>query len=231
MANNKSINKLKVNPLTLNSDKTTPHVNEMGANGFTIMELLVVLVILSLATALLVSSLSVIWRSFEKLEQRQLNNAANIGGAWFRRSIEGAIQHHPDIPMFFGDSKRIRLTTVYPIDDSNVGPTKIEWNIRQNTQEAYATELWYTNKRTGLEVLVLNFEQEVWFSYEKTSGQLSLLFNEAHAELPKTVTLNKLSDAQTCVTEWCNTMMVAHPLHAGVAETPPEMAVFGEYEF
>ncbi|MFC3121943.1 prepilin-type N-terminal cleavage/methylation domain-containing protein [Agaribacter flavus] len=203
------------------------HPNITKSNGFTIMELLVVLVILSLVTTLLLSSLSVIWKSFERLEHKQLNHSANLAAFWFRSSIENAIQFHPERPSFYGDARSITFFSVGAIDSETSQPTRLSWEILvaedKHNQDIYT--LRYVNRLSGEYVDTHKTDVPLSFVYANENKEQSSIFRPERSVLPNAVYITANTESENQI--W----VVAIPKNRGPAEVPVEMATFGEYEF
>lgn len=197
--------------------------------GFTIVELLVVLVILSLATTLLLSALSVMWKSFERLEQKQLNDAANIGLSWFIESLDAAVQYHPSEPVFTGNVNTIKFITAKPLDIDPYVPSEVTWRItiRNDLGMASIYELWYENIDAKRNVMVYDSDRPLVFSFITEAGQQSDSFATEQSEVPFAIILKALGNNANNA----ELLAISHPTYSGVADVPPEMAIFGKYEF
>ncbi|GEA09462.1 hypothetical protein KUL42_42230 [Alteromonas sp. KUL42] len=132
-------------------------------NGFTLVEMLVVLVILSLTTTLLVEGLGTTWRNFDKLNSQQLIvNRGLLPKKWFIDSFKGAQLYHPFKSVFSGSSQRVSFITINPPGTIKATPTKVEWSIE--SQNSAIQGLYYSIDN-GDKVKVANLNGQFSFSY------------------------------------------------------------------
>lgn len=185
--------------------------------GFTLIEVLVVLVILSMTSAILVSGLSTIWKSFERLSQKQINQASNIGISWLRQSVENAVMFHPNDSVFFGDARTIKFVTAMPIDDASGKPIRITWMLIGDNE---TTELWHYNELNNTRYKVYSHQQALSFRY-LVSGKWQATFQPTAGVLPQAISL---------VTEQ-STLLLASPNGPLQAIAPAEFILYGAYEF
>lgn len=193
------------------------------ANGFSLIELLVVLVIVGLVTSLLVEGLGTTWRSFDKLSAKGLSlSQAQLPLSWFEESLGGAVLYHPDKPVVSGDSQQFEFITINVPDDERHIPQQVLWTIRQhftNNGQAY-WQLVFKAELDDREVSIMRFEQQPWFEYWNGEQWLSD-FKPSKSELPTAVRLiSKVS-----------VLTMAKSIRPILADVPPELAQFGEYEF
>ena len=101
--------------------------------GFTLVELLVVMVIVSAVTTLLASGLSTTWNNFAKLNSSKLTiSSSKLPLSWFSRSINGVILYNPLKSYFTGTQQSITYTT-WAAPDTPVGvPTQVNWSVNNN---------------------------------------------------------------------------------------------------
>jgi general secretion pathway protein J len=203
--------------------------------GFTLVEMLVVLVILAMTTGLLASALPIVWQSFAKLEQKQLNQSVNLAAKWFRQSIQGALLYHPDNVVFTGTATKLSMITNAPLDDPNNMPSQIIWEIKQysvaqfgSQQAKVAYDLWYNNQRTQTIIKVHTFNSPAYFNYI-VDNKWQLMFTPNKAMLPDAVSI--MVDQSNSIESGASLWLLAAPINPVNVEIPPEMIVFGQYEF
>ena len=186
--------------------------------GFTLIEMLVVLVILGLTTTLLSEGLSNTWRNFERLGSRDMMaSTAQLPINWFAESVEGAVLYHPYAPVVIGDAKTFEfITTKAPNDSKNI-PQTIRWYISSTNQ---GWELFFASTYDGQHVRVKQFDTLPVFQYlyEKVWQQN---FSPKDARLPDAVRITLAN----------NVYLVAKPGRPVLADMPAELPIFGEYEF
>ena len=127
-----------------------------NGSGFTLVEMLVVLVIMALTTTLLIEGLGTTWKNFEKLNSQQLViNKHLLPKKWFIDSFKGAQLYHPLKSAFTGTEKSMSFITIFPPGAIKAKPSKITWMIegRNNANQT----LYYTiNNEEKKKVATLN---------------------------------------------------------------------------
>lgn len=193
------------------------------SRGFSLVELLVVMVIVSLVTSLLVEGLATTWRSFDKLSSKGLSlSQAQLPLQWFEESVRGAVLYHPDKPVVSGDSQQFELiTTNVPNDERHI-PQQVLWSVNQaydeNNQVYWV--LTFTAELESKEVAVMRFAEQPRFEY--WNGQIwGNDFKPAKSLLPTAVRL--IQDDSV--------LILAKASRPVLADVPPELPLFGEYEF
>lgn len=153
-------------------------------SGFTLVEMLVVLVILSLTTSLLVEGLGTTWRNFDKLNSQQLFvNRGLLPKKWFIDSFKGAQLYHPFKSVFTGSSNHISFITISPPGTIKATPTKIEWTIED--QDDSIQSLYYSVDN-GNKVKVANLNGQFSFIY-LTGKRWEDSFSSDKALLPNAI--------------------------------------------
>lgn len=153
-------------------------------SGFTLVEMLVVLVILSLTTSLLVEGLGTTWRNFDKLNGQQLFvNRGLLPKKWFIDSFKGAQLYHPFKSVFTGSSNHISFITISPPGTIKATPTKIEWTIED--QDDSIQSLYYSVDN-GNKVKVANLNGQFSFIY-LTGKRWEDSFSSDKALLPNAI--------------------------------------------
>jgi len=191
--------------------------------GFSLIELLVVLVIVALVTSLLVEGLGTTWRSFNKLSAKGLSmTQAQLPLSWFEESVSGAVLYHPDKPVVSGDSQQFEFITVnVPSDDKHI-PQQLVWSIQQkNTIKGQAYWLLtFKAEFSNSEVTIMQFDQQPRFEYWNGQQWLSD-FKPTKSLLPTAIRLSKDDSV----------LIIAKAIRPVLADVPPELAQFGQYEF
>ncbi len=192
--------------------------NKKKQCGFTIIEVLVVLIIVAMTTLLLSSGLSIAMSSMEKLKTRHLESRAIATLALFRESIQTAVLYHPEKPTFSGDSYTINLVSKKPIDTHPQYPIKVSWRIREDVDGK--VWLWYSNLENNSTFKLMPLDGNTRFYYQSENAMHPEFLPES-AELPEVISLRS-GDA---------VLIAVSPLIPKTAIVPPEYAVFGKYEF
>lgn len=184
--------------------------------GFSLVELLVVMVIVSATTALLVSGFSITWKNFSKLSQRDLLMNSNLmGERWLRDSISEAVLFHPDDANFVGEPNSIRFTSISVPWRSEQIPEEVTWSL-VNTEQG--TQLQITTGQT--QTSLITYPARSQFEYLHQNNWNSRFVPE-DAQLPAAVRV--VHNGQV--------VFFAATKRPGKAEMPPEMITFGKYEF
>ena len=132
------------------------------ARGFTLMEMLVTLVLISFATMLMFQMLG----SYRIANDRVRGQAGNIDRqalfqAWFRDSVHG-LYAAPRLH-FVGDPARFSATTLNPLYAPEGSPTPIAWSLRADADGA--AEIVYAENGVERWHLPLQGGGEVEFAY------------------------------------------------------------------
>lgn len=101
-------------------------------NGFTLVEMLVVMVLMGLITSVLFQSLDIIGklhqRLIPKMKQQQLDT---LQERWFRESVSGLVAGGIQAESFQGNSKGFSGLSVTPLHSINNAPAIINWYIAE----------------------------------------------------------------------------------------------------
>ena len=124
------------------------------SNGFTLLEILVVMTLLSIIVGLLGQSFSVFYKAYLQTDAIETNLIREeMVAGWFRDNLSGAIASQDSLFSFKGDSKKITFTS----SDSLTGPQGeiklINWIIsssqegstlsyRENNKEPNTLMVW-----------------------------------------------------------------------------------------
>ncbi|GGO63599.1 hypothetical protein GCM10010982_01010 [Bowmanella pacifica] len=188
------------------------------AKGFTLIEMLVVLVIVALTTSLLAQGLATTWKNFERLGARALmQSSAQLPALWVTQSVQGALMYHPNQAVAQGSDKHFEFITFLAPDDEHHLPQSIRWQFQPANP---GWQLSYQKAESAASVVVQLFEQEPNFSY-LVDGQWQAAFTPNAAQLPQAIKI--LVGEQT----W----LLASPGRPAQVDIPPELPIFGDYDF
>ncbi|MBD1389801.1 prepilin-type N-terminal cleavage/methylation domain-containing protein [Neiella sp. HB171785] len=197
---------------------TNTHLYKSVVKGFTLMEMLVVLVILGLTTTLLSGALNTTWKSFERLSSRDLTvSAGMLGLKWFRQSVKGATLYHPEESFFSGNAVRIEFISQNVPNNPQGTPIGISWFFEPAPIGGW--QLYYQTEQLTQPIVVAHFEFQPEFSYF-SGGQWHRQYNPTNGSLPKAIQIKEGQKQLLAV--------IGRPEKADV---PPELARFGVYEF
>ena len=191
--------------------------------GFTLVEMLVVMVILTLTTGLLTEGLSTTWRSFDKLSAKTLaSSSEHLPLSWFEQSIAAALLYHPEYVKVRGESHRFEFISFASPDDARQIPQRVVWLIdvvNNSSQPPYWT-LSFQSESSPQFIQVANFFMEPRFEY--WNGE-----NWRNEFLPKDGQLPMALRIFVAEQTWA----MAKPERPVLADMPGELAQFGDYEF
>ena len=188
-----------------------------SSNGFTLLEMLVVLVILGMTTALVTQGLTVTWQTFLRLNARDLSlSTARLPQQWFRDSIKYGVLYHPREAIVQGDHDSLTLlTTAVPSDPFRV-PQKMEWII---TVSDGVWSLAFTEE--DKEPVVVKESLEVMKFAYLVDGDWAAEFSPDDSRFPAAIRIMQGAE------RW----VLAVPGRPLNADIPVELPLFGEYEF
>jgi general secretion pathway protein J len=191
---------------------------KIKSKGFTLIEILVVMVILSLTTTLLSSGLSTTWRNFERLGARDLMvSSAQLPLSWFQQSLHAALLYHPDKPLVKGSANKFEFITFSAPDDPLHIPQKIVWQI-EPLENGWG--LFFSSQHSSKMILLKHFDGQPVFEYLHQS-EWQRVFVPKKGILPQAVRIN--------VNQY--TWVMAKPGRPLKADVPASLQLFGEYEF
>ncbi|ABG41733.1 Prepilin-type cleavage/methylation [Paraglaciecola sp. T6c] len=200
--------------------------------GFTLVEMLVVMVILALTTSLLTQGLSTTWRNFERLSARDLmNSSAQLPINWFAQSVSGALLYHPANVLVRGEPDAYSFVSYASPDDDLHIPQKLKWRLAPKSMlsetrsdiDTYKTAGWALSfkSETSQEFIeIATFSEAPRFEYWNGKAWLND-FQPDDGQLP--VAIRVMSGSRV----WS----VAKPERPVRADIPPELPLFGRYEF
>jgi general secretion pathway protein J len=186
--------------------------------GFTLIEMLVVLVILALTTSLMTQGLSTTWRNFERLGARDLmNSSAQLPLSWFEESLAGAVLYHPDKPLAIGNSHYFEFITFNIPSDLKHISQKITWRFVAMGNE---WQLGFTIDKQKNYVPVSVFDYQPKFEY-LTEQNWVTEFSPKSGKLPLAVRIIYGNEV------W-SVGKIGRP---ELADLPAGMANMGKYEY
>lgn len=185
--------------------------------GFTLVEMLVVLVITALTASILVTGLETTWRNFSKLDSKFLtSNAAQLPKKWFIESVESTLLRQHTATLFNGSENAFQHITSKVPTGHEQGVQQCKWFlIPQQTESSLNVQC---GEQPVLNVATL--AGNAAFSYLSGAGWVSN-FQNLPGQMPRAVKI------MTGNSTWA----LAVPLHPVMAEVPAEIKVSGKYEF
>jgi len=144
----------------------------MRSQGFTLLELLVVLVITTLTTMLLFQGLGFVMQLREQLlNQFDEAHRGQIQEHWFRNSTESLVPAYEDIPnavIFKGEANKFSGLTIAGLDADRGVPVEFAWELI--TENDNTTLVYRNAQKQGWAVLHWRGEAGK-FSYLANDGQ------------------------------------------------------------
>lgn len=188
------------------------------SKGFTLIEMLVVLVITALTATILVSGLETTWRNFEKLSSNYLQKtSAQLPKQWFAQSMEGVILRQHTKSLFSGDEESINFYTVSPPNNTDGIVKNCNWLLQ--SFEAKSVDLLISCNNESATTIAQLSEGAI-FEYLTQQGWLRN-FQGNPGQIPKAVRIT--SNSRTWVTA-----VTGRP---SFADVPAEIPITGQYEF
>lgn len=191
------------------------HANKHS--GFTLVEMLVVLVITALTASILVTGLETTWRNFSKLDSKFLtSNAAQLPKKWFIESVESTLLRQHTSALFSGSENSFQhLTSKLPMSNEQ-GVQQCKWSlVAQQSGKALSVQCG-TQPTMNVATLTGNAK----FNYLTGTGWASN-FQNLPGQIPRAIK----------ITNGNSTWALAVPMRPVVAEVPAEIKVSGKYEF
>lgn len=185
--------------------------------GFTLLEMLVVLVILGMTTSILSQGLVTTGQNFQRLAVRDLSlSVAQLPAQWFRDSVKHALLYHPYKPIVEGGANKFRLVTGAVPNNASRIPFAMEWVV---AEEDGLWSLGFTSGQGEL-VLVKESSQILQFEYLVNDEWIST-FAPKDSQLPSAVRVNEGDSA------WI-TVVPGRPV---MADVPADLPAYGSYTF
>ena len=188
-----------------------PHSNK----GFTLVELLVVMIIVSAITTLLVSGLSTTWDNFSKLNSSKLTIVSSkLPLLWFSNSVNGALLYHPKKSYFTGTRQSFTYITSLAPDTPKGVPTEVTWSLDNN-------QLVYLNNEKNDAVNVLTSNSKLYFEYLENNEWVQDVSNK-EGQLPEAIRI---------IDENNHILVMASPQRPTTADIPDDIRLDGELQF
>jgi len=133
--------------------------------GFTLIEILVVLIIVGMTSGILFQALGQAYRLQDRFGRELFKGQqGQMAAGWYRQSVQGLQPDYLDGQhIFHGEDQEFSGLTSNPLSDEYGAPTPITWKIRINRQNG-TTELIYIEEKR--ETLVLTWHgNEARFIY------------------------------------------------------------------
>lgn len=193
-----------------------------NSHGFTLVELLVVLVITGMTTSLLIVGLGSTWKNFDRLSTKNLTlSQAQIPKSWFIKSINAALLGHPDKALFEGTSNSLTFRTFLSPHDELQRPQTITWALKVENS-MHKLSLTYPEGDSLYTVDLWRFNSKESFAFKYlVNGTWVNSFMPDNGELPRAVRIENSGDVWALATTHRPTR----------ADIPPEIPLFGKYEF
>lgn len=190
----------------------------MNTRGFTMIELLVVMVILSLTVSLLASGLATTWSNFDRLGARALSgSAASLPKTWFSKSFQAAVLYHPFEPDFSGSAYSMSFISFARPDGKDPAPQPLTWTI---VNDRGRTMLSFSGPEDAGDTQITQLPDGSHFEYYVENAWQSAFAPEQ----------NSIPDAIRVVSQK-GTWVVSARGRPAMADIPVELPMFGAYEF
>lgn len=182
--------------------------------GFTLIEVLVVLIIVGMVSGVLFQALERAYRLQDRFGMELFSvQQGQMAADWYRQTVQGL---HPDYldgqSIFHGNEREFSGLTSNPLNDEYGAPTPITWKIRNNRQNG-ATELVYLEGKQETTILTWrsNEARFIYFDEQQTPHDSWPPPLGLSAQLPKQIQL-VAKDAGDPVNIVASTMGPATPL-------------------
>jgi len=167
--------------------------------GFTLLEMLVVLVITALISTLLLQGFMLVLDLYQRFSGnlQQVQYGA-MQEAWFRDSIVALIPDYEDIPdghLFVGRAREFSGLTLSSLEADNGVPMPFGWQLATNTQQGQSLTALQYQYSTGKTVTVKQWTGETGeFEYLDAVGEWHTTwppstFGELPPQLPQAIVL------------------------------------------
>lgn len=142
--------------------------NKSNQTGFTLIEVLVVLIIVGMVSGVLFQALERAYRLQERFGMELFNvQQGQMAADWYRQTVQGL---HPDYPdgrsIFQGNTREFSGLTSNPLGDEYGAPTPITWKIRNNRQNG-TMELVYLEGKQETIILAWHSNEARFFYFDE----------------------------------------------------------------
>lgn len=130
--------------LPMSHPSDIPQPGRSGQAGFTLIEVLVVLIIVGVTSGVLFQALEQAYRLQERFGSELFKvQQGQMAADWYRQTVQGLQPDYPDSRnLFRGEDRMFSGLSSNPLGDEYGAPTPIIWKIRAN-QQNNTTELVY----------------------------------------------------------------------------------------
>ena len=146
--------------------------NASNQTGFTLIEVLVVLIIVGMVSGVLFQALERAYRLQERFGMELFSvQQGQMAADWYRQTVQGL---HPDYPdglnIFHGEEREFSGLTSNSLGDEYGAPTPIAWRIRNNRQSG-TMELVYLEGKQETVILTWrsNEARFIYFDEQQVS--------------------------------------------------------------
>ncbi len=164
--------------------------------GFTLIEILVVLIIVAMVSSILFEALERAYRLQERFGTELFSvQQGQMATDWYRQTIHGLQPDYADgNHVFQGSDHEFSGLSNNPLSDAFGAPTPIAWKIRDNQQNG-TTELLYMENNHETPILSWRGQaQFVYFDDKQAPSDIWPPLGELSTQLPKQIQL-VISDA------------------------------------
>lgn len=145
--------------------------SQLNQVGFTLIEVLVVLIIVAMISGVLFQALERAYRLQERFGVELFNvQHGQMAADWYRQSVQGLLPDYPDgRNIFQGKDREFSGLSSNPPSDGYGMPTPITWKIRNNQQDG-TTELVYLEEKQETPILIWhgNGARFIYFDEKQT---------------------------------------------------------------
>jgi general secretion pathway protein J len=107
-------------------------------SGFTLVEVLVVLTLISMLSALLFQGFGYMLATYDRLQDRQSEEfRQNLVQGWWRDSLESAVPYYENRLRFSGDALSIHGASYEPLWRKAGIPSEISWRLERRRDELH----------------------------------------------------------------------------------------------
>jgi general secretion pathway protein J len=157
-------------------------------SGLTLLEMLVVLTLLSMVSALMFQGYGYMLGSYQRIERRQsagLNQL--LAGTWFRGTLENLVAHYDGSGHFVATETRVAGSTFSPLLSRDGVPGQFRWEL---VSEVERVQLYYHEQGQDLLVSEWGPGTTASFRFLNTQGQwLARWGADKDAQLPEAIQL------------------------------------------
>lgn len=168
-------------------------VARRGAGGFTLMEMLVVLLLTGMVAAILFQGLGQVLRiEARRSTQLHASRQGEMHAQWFRQCVNGLLPEYPDGEnRFQGTARELRGRSLFPLEAASEAVLPIRWQLRFDPRSG-RTQLRYGGVDDGPVVLSWqgNSGRFVYFDGEGGAHDSWPPFSGTWPQLPASVLLD-----------------------------------------